>query len=348
MAEFPAVGPVQSPIASMVDRLARMAGGAFAGAGGTTMPGRVTYRSLVPLVAFAILGSVGCFSKHGAGAHGNGAILVPPPGSVPTELNPVSLPEYVIEPPDVLQIEAVLRKVKVKEKDEKDKDKDKPSAKDAPVEYTDEVQDLPVTALRNQFQVRPDGFVYLGAYGSVPVSGLTTNQARLAIRNAIAKQIDISAGGKVEDSIIVILDVVQYNSKCYYVHTDGGNAGERVVRVPITGKEFVSDAIANIGGLPVEASKRNIWVARRTPELNEQQILPVDWVGSSQWGVTATNYQLFPGDRVYVKAQRLVAVDNTLARILSPVQQLFGVTLLGTQTVNQVAGRGIGFGGNGN
>jgi polysaccharide biosynthesis/export protein len=297
------------------------------------------------MMLFACLLGVGCLNRAANGPQGPGGIVVPPAGSVPNELSAVSLPEYVIEPPDVLQIEAVLRKVKEKPKGRDGADK--PEAK-APVEYTDETAPLPIHPIAQQFQVQPDGFVHLGAYGSVPVTGLTVNQARLAIRAALAKQIDVNAGGKTEDALIVIVSVVQYNSKTYTVITDGGGNGERVYKMPITGKEFVTDAIANIGGLPIEASKRNIWVARRTPELNEQQILPVDWVGISQWGVASTNYQIFPGDRVYVKAQRLVTVDNTLAKMLAPVQQLFGVTLLGTQTVNQAVGRGIGFGGTGN
>jgi polysaccharide biosynthesis/export protein len=293
-----------------------------------------------------LLGSMlgmGCMNRVANGPQGPGGIVVPPAGSVPNELSAITLPEYVIEPPDVLQIEAVLRKVKPKGRD----GADKPDAK-APAEYTDETAPLPIHPIAQQFQVQPDGFVHLGAYGSIPVSGLTVNQARLAIRAALAKQIDVNAGGKTEDALIVIVSVVQYNSKTYTVITDGGGNGERVYKMPITGKEFVTDAIANIGGLPIEASKRNIWVARRTPEINEQQILPVDWVGISQWGVAHTNYQLFPGDRVYVKAQRLVTVDNTLAKMLAPVQQIFGATLLGTQTVNSIAGRGIGFGNNGN
>ncbi len=294
------------------------------------------------MLLLGTLTGVGCVNRAANGPQGSGGIMVPPAGSVPNELSAVTLPEYVIEPPDVLQIEAVLRKVKEKPKGRENADK--PEAK-APVEYTDETAPLPIHPIAQQFQVQPDGFVHLGAYGSIPVSGLTVNQARLAIRAALAKQIDVNAGGKTEDALIVIVSVVQYNSKTYTVFTDGGGAGERVYKFPITGKEFVTDAIANIGGLPVEASKRNIWVARRTPEINEQQILPVDWVGISQWGVASTNYQLFPGDRVYVKAQRLVTVDNTITRILAPVQQLFGVTLLGTQTVNQVVGRGIGFNG---
>jgi polysaccharide biosynthesis/export protein len=105
------------------------------------------------------------------------------------------------------------------------------------------------------------------------------------------------------------------------------------------------DAIANIGGLSEVSSKRNIWIARRTPHAGQPwQILPVDWVGTSQHGITYTNYQIMPGDRVYVKAQRLVTIDRTLARIIAPFERMFGIALLGSSTYNQFAGRGNGFG----
>lgn len=328
-----------------------------------------TIRTVVAVaVAAGVLGSAGCLTPR---AHLPGKPITPPitlpaAGSVPTELNPVTLPEYVIEPPDVLVIEARVKKVEVPERlvkvkgwlksgkdadgkaltDEKRQELDEERVKlDAEVTYTGETEALPFNPIQNQFQVRPDGSVYLGAYGTVQVAGLTTNQARLAIRSVLAKQINYDAGGTKEDSLLVLVDVVSYNSKTYYVITDGAGAGERMAEFPITGKEFVTSAIARIGGLPEEASKRNIWVARRTPQLNEEQILPVDWVGITQWGVTSTNYQLFPGDRVYVKAQRIVTFDRTLGKILSPVERLLGVTLIGTQTYNQAAGRGFGFGG---
>ncbi len=316
------------------------------------------------IVALALC--VGCVSSNprGVGHAPSPTIAVPPAGSVPTELNPITLPEHVIEPPDVIQIVATIRNVKPDEElerinkelrdpdkkltaDEKKKlEEQKEKRMKAEPVYSGDVRDLDYQEVRNSFQVQPDGFVHLGAYGSIPVSGLTVNQARQAIRTAIAKQVNLDTGGTLEDRILVVVSVLQYNSKYYYVLSDGGGAGERMARFPITGKEFVTDAISNIGGLPEEASKRNIWVARRTPQLNEDQILPVDWVGMSQWGITSTNYQLLPGDRVYIKAQRLVTVDRTLARILQPVERLFGVTLLGASTTNQVIGRGNGFGGN--
>src|SRR4029077_6659871 len=146
------------------------------------------------------------------------------------------------------------------------------------------------------------------------------------------------------ENMIVLLDVTQYMSKRYYVILDGGGNGEQITPFPITGSETVLDALANVNGLHAVASKRNIWVARRCPMPGlPEQILPVDYVGITQHGVTATNYQVMPGDRIYVKAQRLVTIDTALARMLQPVERLFGVTLLGATTVNQISGRGSGF-----
>jgi len=267
-------------------------------------------------------------------------ITPPAPGTVPVELAKVTLPPYVIEPPDLLVIEVVtiIEDPDAGNADKEDEKKDK---------KTKEMRafSLPVQPVSGQFSVRPDGTVFLGIWGSVPVAGLTLLQAAEAVRDQISRQEDPTkpgTGGFKKDSVKVILDVLQYNSKRYYVVTDGGGNGEQVTAFPVTGSETVFDAIANIGGLPVVASKRQIWVARRTPHAGQpEQILPVDWIGITQHGVTATNYQIMPGDRVYVKAQRLVRIDTALSRIITPIERLFGVTLLGATTVNQISGRGL-------
>ena len=185
--------------------------------------------------------------------------------------------------------------------------------------------------------------------GQVNVAGYTLKQAAAAIRETIARQVFAEAGGLNPARLLVVLDVTQYNSKKYYVITDGGGAGEQIFAFPVTGSETVLDALSNIYGLPSPASKRDIWVARRTPHAGQQeQILHVDYVAMTQHGETSTNYQIMPGDRVYVKAQRLVILDTRLARIISPIERIFGVTLLGTSAVNQISGRGNGFNNNNN
>ena len=93
-------------------------------------------------------------------------------------------------------------------------------------------------------------------------------------------------------------------------------------------------------GLPPEASRHKVWVARRTPDNHAENIMPVDWIGVSQKGLMATNYQLLPGDRVYVKAQTIQRLDTGIARVLSPIQRLLGAVLLGSETVNSI--RGVG------
>ncbi|HVK15766.1 MAG TPA: polysaccharide biosynthesis/export family protein [Fimbriiglobus sp.] len=294
------------------------------------------------------VGTVGCAHTghpiHEAIAERRGGpISLPPPGTVPGELAKVTLPEYVIEPPDVLWIEvATIAPAGENGQGEKDKKAD-PAAGRA----FDELRSLPLQHIRGDHTVRPDGTVYLGVYGSLPVAGYTLGQAAQAIREAVARRSGEIGVAIKPETLVVILDVSQYNSKRYYVITDGGGAGEQIYPFPVTGSETVLDALANINGIPPVGSKRNVWVARRCPVPGQpEQILPVDYVGITQHGVTMTNYQIMPGDRVYVKAQRLVTIDTTLARIFSPIERIFGVTLLGTRTINQIQNPNSGFNNN--
>lgn len=185
---------------------------------------------------------------------------------------------------------------------------------------------------RGEHLVRPDGTISLGTYGCVYVTGLTLCQARAAIERHLSQFIlnpEIS------------LDVFAYNSKVYYVITDGGGFGQQVFRFPVTGNETVLDAIGQINGLPAVASKRKIWVARPAPaHWGCDQVLPVDWNAITQGGSTNTNYQIFPGDRIYVKADCLIAIDNALAKLFSPIERIFGITLLGNFTARSFGSGG--------
>ena len=68
------------------------------------------------------------------------------------------------------------------------------------------------------------------------------------------------------DSLEVSLEVSGYNSKVYYIVTQGAGFGDGVYRFPITGNETVLDAISQINGLQRVSSKK-IWVARPTDNL---------------------------------------------------------------------------------
>jgi polysaccharide export outer membrane protein len=181
-----------------------------------------------------------------------------------------------------------------------------------------------VQQIAGQHIVRPDGTVGLGSYGSVYVAGMTLGQAKQAIEAHLAKYLYRPE---------IAIDVYAFNSKFYYVITDFAGSGEQVTRIPHTGNETVLDAVSNVGGLSA-VSSRKIWVARPAPtECGHDQILPVDWCGITRRGQVKTNYQLLPGDRVYILGQPLTKFDTTLARVLAPVQRTLGVSLYGVTTV---------------
>ncbi|MCA9260796.1 MAG: TolC family protein, partial [Planctomycetales bacterium] len=134
----------------------------------------------------------------------------------------------------------------------------------------------------------------------------------------------------------IAVDVLGYNSKVFYVVTQGAGLGDGVIILPSRGNETVLDAIGKIQGLQSNSSTR-MWIAR--PGSNDcggDQILPVDWLAVTQRGDTTTNFQILPGDRLYVSEDKLVAFDTKLGKLFSPFERMFGVTLLGTQTARQI------------
>jgi len=179
--------------------------------------------------------------------------------------------------------------------------------------------------LRGEHLVRPDGTISLGTYGSVYVAGMTLGQAKCVVEKHLSEYLLNPQ---------IAIDVFAYNSKVFYVIFDGAGFGQQVYRLPVTGNETVLDAIGFVQGLAPVSSKNRIWLARPSPvNLGCNQILPVDWNAITMAGSTATNYQIFPGDRVYVSSDCLIRFDNYLSKVLAPVERILGVTLLGTSTV---------------
>ena len=182
--------------------------------------------------------------------------------------------------------------------------------------------------------VGPDGTVNLGTYGSVPVTGLTLQEAKAAIETHLAEFLEAP---------LVSVDVYSYNSKVYYVITEGAGYGDNVARFPVTGNETVLDAIAGINGLS-RLSSKDVWIARPAPSsMGCDQILPVDIEAIMKGGATATNYQLLPGDRVFIAQDHMVAFDSLVGRMTAPFERIFGFTLLGTSTVQQINRFPFGF-----
>jgi polysaccharide export outer membrane protein len=183
--------------------------------------------------------------------------------------------------------------------------------------------------VRGEHLVRPDGTVGLGIYGNLHIAGMTLDEVKSAVEGALSQTL-------LDPEVAV--DVYAYNSKVYYVITDGGGYGEQVYRFPVTGNETVLDGVSQIFGLPIVSDKHLIWVARPDPEeQNCCQRLPVDWKAITKCGDPRTNYQILPGDRIYVQAQCVIHIDTWLARFISPFERVLGITLLGSATVHEIS-----------
>ena len=183
-----------------------------------------------------------------------------------------------------------------------------------------------IADLSGVYAVQPDGLVVLENYGAVRLAGKTVREAGQAIEEHLAQYFD---------SPRVAVTVSSYSSAGYYVIVAGTtSANELVFRFPMTGNETVLDALAHtqIGGVNLAA--RSLWLTR--PGRNGiQQILPIDWEGIARNGETATNYQILPGDRLYIVNDAAVAVNDFFGTLISPIQILLGG---GTSGVEMISG----------
>lgn len=185
-----------------------------------------------------------------------------------------------------------------------------------------------------QFLVAMDGTVHLRRYGTVHLAGKTVAEAKAELEKHLSQYFD---------SPQVAVSVLNFNSKIYYIITEGANLGDTVLRVPITGKEKVLDALSNVGGLS-EAASKEIWIARPAPGSSDcEQILPIDYDAITRGASAATNYQLMPGDRVYVAENRVVALSNLVAIVKAPFERAIGIASLGTSMVKNLAQLGRGY-----
>jgi polysaccharide biosynthesis/export protein len=180
-----------------------------------------------------------------------------------------------------------------------------------------------VAEVSDEYRVQPDGTVNFGQYGMVYLSGKTVTEAMLAVQAHLSQYFDIPQAE---------VEVVRYNSKSYYVVCEGLVSPDSMSRFSITGNETVLDAIsrASIGS---KMRHKTIWVARPAPGNSGcSQILPVDWNAVAHGARTDTNYQILPGDRIYIVEDSVVAANRVLGTLTSPITTVLGIASLGAST----------------
>jgi protein involved in polysaccharide export with SLBB domain len=191
--------------------------------------------------------------------------------------------------------------------------------------------------VQGEHLVQPDGTVNLGAYGLIRVVGMTITQAKAAIEAHLSQFLQ---------SPEIAVGISAFNSKVFYIIFDGGGRGQQVSIQPITGNDTVLRALSQVGGITPVSSRQHMWIARPSPaDAEHELIMPIDWMGIVTKGRTKTNYQLMPNDRLFVKANPLIATDNFLAQVFSPWERVFGFSLLGNSAARALGGQTNGTGG---
>ncbi len=235
--------------------------------------------------------------------------------NIPKEFTKVTMPDYVVEPPDLILVEVL--------------------------------EAYPGRPITGERLVRPDGKISLQWYGDVYVAGLTVDQIKEKIVIHLRQYLtDLALGlirynqktGEYEDvepakSNRVFVDVTAYNSKYYYVQGDVGSPG----RLPITGNETVLDAITFAGGLLPTAANQNIRLVRPAPPgACCEQLLPVNLSAIINAGDSTTNYQIMPGDRLVVYRDPIVRTTIFIDRLAAPFSTVLNTILQYSFTARSV------------
>jgi polysaccharide export outer membrane protein len=64
-------------------------------------------------------------------------------------------------------------------------------------------------------------------------------------------------------------------------------------------------------------------------------------------GKACTNFQLLPGDRVFVAEDKLIALNTGLSKLFAPMERVMGFSLMGVGTATRFSGPVLKGGGNG-
>ncbi len=263
-------------------------------------------------------------------------ITKPPDAIEATGLAPEDI--YIVEPEGVIRFPGTLGNIKVVNLTLDEAGKIiREQAMKPPVKLKDpvvlvtlhrgrELEPIPDTAV-----VRPDGTISLGGYGAIHVAGLSEQQARVAIEEHLSEFLITPE---------LSLEVSSTNYKSFYLVIERADGGHSVSRVPLAGKENVLDIMAAIEGVPVGANTHRIWVARPAPsDAGCDQVLVVNWADIVERGRTATNYQLLPGDRLFIKSDPWLKVDTFLAKVYAPFERTanFVTTIVNAEELTRAA-----------
>ncbi|MHC5538767.1 polysaccharide biosynthesis/export family protein [Singulisphaera rosea] len=235
----------------------------------TLTPPRLRFGIAFLALAVPLISGCQSFSRHASKKIPQYGVIDP---DQPRELQMISLPPYVVEPPDELEV----------------------SIRPA-------VADLSLSTLT----VQSDGNIDLGFGGDVYVAGLTLQQVEQKIAQHL---LTLNLADKPKEPYHVSVRLVNgSSSKFYYVLGTVTTQG----KFPSTGNETVLDAIL-AAGLRTNSLPEKAYLVRPHPTGGPDQVLKIDWFGIKDRGDNLTNYQVFPGDRIIVPGGKAPGLLSTL------------------------------------
>jgi polysaccharide biosynthesis/export protein len=201
------------------------------------------------------------------------------PDGTSRELEKIVLAPHRIEPGDVVSIE--------------------------PVDFNSGIQ------LPGDQTVPADGTINIGSFGSIYVVGQTTGQIENQVETRIAAR--SSAAGNDYRTVgysnppvqsagnNVSVRLVSQESERFYVLGEIKAPGS----YPLSGNETVLDALIAAGGVTTKANEHKIILVRPAQPGQNRVVLPICYQSIVQLGDTSTNFQIYPGDRIFVPSLSL-------------------------------------------
>ena len=183
-----------------------------------------------------------------------------------------------------------------------------------------EITIRPEPAITRNVTVRPDGRISMDLVGDIEVVGRTIPEVQAEIVRRMSEFI-------VRPDVTVILAASK--SRKIYVLGEVAGPGD----YPITGNVNVLDAFGIAGG-PTRFSKLNTArLVRPGPE--GQRVYQVDLAAITLYGDARTNYELRPGDILYIPPNGFARFGYAIGIVLFPLQQVLG---FGAQAYGQTQG----------
>jgi polysaccharide export outer membrane protein len=176
----------------------------------------------------------------------------------------------------------------------------------------------PEPVMERELMVRPDGRISFDLIGDVQVEAKTVEEVRAEVTTLLSRYLV---------SPTVSITLVSSNSRRYYVFGEVNRPGA----YPLVGRVTAVDALAQAAGNTRFAALNSARLVRGGPE--QSVVFPLRFEDITHSADASTNFELRPGDVVYVPPSTAARIGYAISLIFFPLQQIIGIGTGAVQTV---------------